>query len=93
MSLLGRYTKQPAEVLDYEIDYTDWMEGRADLPAGHVVAAEPGITVVGSARDGNKVTVALSGGADGQSYKITVLLTTTSGMVREADFQVSVKAV
>jgi hypothetical protein len=93
MSLIGRFTKQPAEVLDYDVDFSDWMEGRGDTPASHTVTAEPGITVVGSSRTGNVVKVALSGGTDGSAYKITVLLTTSTSMVREADFQVSIKEV
>jgi hypothetical protein len=93
MSLLGRFTKQPAEVLDYDVDFTDFFEGRTDTPASFSVVAEPGITVIGSSRSGNVVKVLLSGGTDGTAYKVTVLLTTTTGVVREADFQVTVKAV
>lgn len=91
--LLGRYVKQSAEILDYDVDFSEWMEGRTDTPASQVVVADPGITVVGSSRTGNVVKVVLGGGADGDSYKITVRLTTNLGLVREADFQVTVKDV
>ncbi len=43
--------------------------------------------------DDEVVTVVLSGGTDGASYKVTVLLTTSDGIVKEADFIVRIKAV
>lgn len=92
MSLLGRFTKQPDEILDYDLDFTDFFEGRSDTPASFTVTAETGITVVGSSRTGNVVKVILSGGVSGTAYKITVLLTTSTGIKREGDFQVTVKA-
>lgn len=91
--LLGRYVKQSAEILDYDVDFSEWMEGRTDTPASFIVVAEDGITVVGSSLTGNVVKVVLSGGVAESSYKITVRLTTSLGLVREADFKVSIKDV
>lgn len=93
ISILGKFYKQPTEVLDYDVDYTDWFSNRADTPASFVVVAEAGITVVGSSRVGNVVKVILSGGTDGVKYKITVRLTTSASLVKEADFTVTVKEV
>lgn len=89
--ILGRFVKQPGETLDYPVSYDDWFVGRSDTPMSHAVTAETGITVVGSSRSGNVVTVTLSGGTHGSKYKITVQLSTTAGIVREADFIVAVK--
>lgn len=91
--ILGKFSKQPSEILDYDVDYTDWFKGRTDTPASFVVSAEPGITIVGSARTGNIIKVILSGGTSGTKYKITVRLTTAAGLVKEADFTVAVKEV
>lgn len=92
-TLLGRFTKQSAEILDYDVDYTEWFEGRTDTPASQIVVADPGITVVGTSRTGNVVKIVLGGGTDGDVYKVTVRLTTTLGLVREADFTVTIKDV
>ncbi len=92
-TLLGRFVKQPAEVLDYDVDFSEFFEGRTDTPSSFNVTAQAGITVLGSSRSGNVVKVVLGGGVSGSQYKITVLLTTSSSIVREADFQVTVKAV
>lgn len=92
-SILGRFVKQPDEVLDYDVDYTDWFTNRTDTPSSFAVVAETGITLDSSSRTGKVVKVVLSGGTSGRSYKITVRLTTSTGIVKEADFVVKVKAV
>lgn len=89
---LGRFTQQSAEVLDYDVDFTEWFSNRTDAPATFVVTADAGVTVSGS-RGGNVVRVTISGGTNGQRYKVTVRLTTTAGFVKEADFQVRIKDV
>ena len=93
VTILGKFQKQPAEILDYDVDYTEWFSNRLDTPASFVLTNDPGITVVGSSRNGNVVKAILSGGLAGEKYKITVRLTTTAGLVKEADFTVTVKEV
>jgi hypothetical protein len=88
---LARFTKQPSEVLDYLVDYTEWFAERSDTPSTELTVVETGITKVSSGIDGLIVKVVLSGGTVGVSYKITTKLTTTSGIVREADFTVAIK--
>ena len=92
-SILGRFVKQPDEVLDYDVDYTDWFTNRTDAASTFTAVAEPGIVVDSSARTGNVVKVVLSGGTANAQYKVTVKLTTSTGIVKEADFIVKVKAV
>lgn len=93
-TILGRFQKQPREVLDYFVDYTDWFTNRTDAPSSFAVEADTGIVVEGSELLGNVVKVVLSGGTSGK-YKVTVLLTTTASpaIVKEADFVVTVKEV
>lgn len=92
-AILGKFVKQPAEVLDYDVDFTDWFSNRTDTPGSFIVTAEPGITVVSSTRIGFVVKIILSGGASGTKYKLTVRLTTSNSLVKEADFVVAVKEV
>lgn len=93
VQILGRFEKQPAEILDYQVDYADWFENRSDAPASFVTVIPTGITEVSSSRSGTVVTVVLAGGDADESYKITVRLTTSAGLVKEADFIVRVKEV
>jgi hypothetical protein len=91
--VLGRFTKQPADILDYNVDYTDWFEGRTDTPAAQTATADPGIVIEQVSIDGFVVKVVVSGGTSGESYKVTVRLTTTNSLVKEADFIVRVREV
>jgi len=93
VAIIGKQVKQPSEVLDYQVDFSEWFSNREDTPASHTVTADTGITLVSNALAGEVVTVVLGGGTCGESYKITVLLTTSGGIVKEADFVVKVKAV
>jgi hypothetical protein len=94
-TVLGKFTKQSGETLDYYVDFTDWFSNRSDAPASHTATADAGITVTTSSLSGNKVKVVLSGGTNGTKYKVTVKLTTNStpAIVKEADFLVTVKDV
>lgn len=94
-SILGRFTKQPDEALDYTVDFSDWFSTRGDAPSSYVVVVEDGLTLDGDSRAGEVVTVVLSGGTSGASYKVTVRLTTDAAtpITKEADFIVKVKAV
>ena len=91
MSILGRFVKQPNEILDYDVDYSAWFVGRGDTATAISITTEPGIVLTGYSLVGTMAKVVLSGGTDGVKYKITVRLTTSSGIVREADFSVAVK--
>lgn len=92
-AILGKFSKQSAEVLDYDVDFTDWFSNRTDTPESFTSTAETGITVVSSARSGNVIKTVLSGGTSGTKYKVTVRLTTSANLVKEADFTVTVKDV
>lgn len=91
--MLGCFSKQSSEVLDYDVDFTEWFGNRLDTPESYEVEAEDGITIEYSELSGNIVKVILSGGEDFETYKITVKLTTTATLVKEADFTVSIKDV
>ena len=88
------YKKQPADVLDYDTNFADWMPA-ADSISSKTVTAETGITIVTSSFNVNThvVKVWLSGGTDGTSYKITVRIVTVGGRTKERDFRVRVKEI
>ena len=92
-AILGKFSKQSSEVLDYDVDFTDWFSNRTDTPASFTATAETGIAVVSSARSGNVVKTILSGGTNGTKYKVTIRMTTSANLVKEADFTVTVKDV
>lgn len=82
------FRKDPDAVLDYKIDWTDWLSG--DTISASSWAAEAGITIDSDTNDTTSATVWLSGGTAGQVYEVTNHITTASGRAddRTLTFQV-----
>ncbi len=93
MALLGTETKQPREVLDFDIDYTAALAGRSDTIASQTTEVTPAGLTVSNSRSGNIVKVRCSAGTDLVSYKVTILATTTAGLVFEDEFMLDVEEV
>lgn len=89
---MKKFNKQPADVLDYDIDASEW------LTAGdNVISAAVTITPAGAMTNSNKtvsddrIKIWLSGGDDGVTYKVTTIITTEDARTKEVDFEVKVK--
>jgi hypothetical protein len=94
MTILAKFEKQPADVQDFDIDFTEWLTGMVDTapgPTGCVVEADPGITIVANRLLDGVVKIYTSGGTDGVTYKITATVTTTGNRVKQAEIKVKVK--
>lgn len=87
-----KFTQQPSEVLDYDIDLTDWMAS-GDTVSSTTVSAETGLTV--SVSNGTTTTPKIwcSGGSDGTTYKVTATIVTTDGRTKEIDFKITVSEI
>lgn len=92
-SILGKFTKQPVEIQDYDIDFTEYLEYHNDVALSHTAVAETGLTVVTSVLTAGVVKVFVSGGTDGNTYKISATITTSGGRVKQGDILVKVKEV
>jgi hypothetical protein len=95
MALLGTFTKQPAEVLDFSIDYTAVLAGRSDSIVTKAVVSSPaGMTIPSSTiTGGNKITVVVAGGTTATTYLVTVTATsnaTPTALVYEDEVEVEV---
>jgi hypothetical protein len=88
-----KFTKQPGEVLDYDVDFRTWLQGRSDTAASYEVVTEPGVTLVADTMVNAVVKLILSAGTHGEKYKVTVRMTTAAGLVKEADFLLVIKEV
>lgn len=94
MALLSAFTKQPREILDFDIDYSTVLAGRSDTIASKVVEVSPvGLTIVSSTLTNNIIKVIVSAGTTGIIYKVTTLATTTAGLVYEDEVNVLVEEV
>jgi hypothetical protein len=91
--ILEKWTKQPGETLDFDISFADWLAARADTIASHTVTVEAGLTKELSTALNGVVKVWFSGGTDGQTYKVTVTVTTVGGRVKHAEITIKVKEI
>ncbi|CAB4197157.1 hypothetical protein UFOVP1304_31 [uncultured Caudovirales phage] len=93
MGVLGKFSKQPIEVQDYDIDFNDYLTSQSDTATSFVVSAETGVTIASSSLAAGVVKVFVSGGVDGSQYKISATVTTTGGRIKQADILIKVKEI
>jgi hypothetical protein len=100
--ILGTFIKQPAEYLDYDIDFSEFLAdgdtlqstGAPAVPSPLSVTAAPtGITLGPTfvINSGLGIKQWLSGGTNGVRYKITLTATTNGGRIKQVEFVVRVK--
>lgn len=90
MALVGSFKQQPAETLDYDIDFSDWLPD-ADTIVSATVAISPAGLSSSFAIQSPRVKVWCWGGTNGTTYKITVTATTNDFRVKEVEFKLRVK--
>jgi hypothetical protein len=99
--IIGKFTKQPAEVLDYDIDFSEFLaDGDTLLSTGDPAVPSPldvAVTPIGLTLGptfvlgGVTLKQWLSGGTDGIKYKVTVTATSNAGRVKQVEFVIKVK--
>lgn len=94
MAILGTFTQQPNEVLDYDIDFSEWLPP-ADYVESVVLLCEPDMPTPPSyaiSPNTERVKVwVYNGGTNGVAYKLTVRATTNDQRVKEAEIRVRIK--
>ena len=88
--IIGRPVKQPVDVQDYDIDYSEWLP-EGDTLVSATVDTPNGITLDSYLVDTPIVKIWVSGGTAGQSYKFQIIGTTEYGRVKETELVVRVK--
>jgi hypothetical protein len=78
-----KYTKDPQAVLDYKIDWTEWMPANDKIVASTFTSSDVELTVDDSLFTDFTATVWLSGGVAGERYTVTNHIVTEDG--REDD--------
>lgn len=94
MAILGTVTKQPREILDFDLDYSTVLAGRTSALTTASSEVTPAGLVIDSttvyAQD-KKVKVKISGGTDAITYKVTVLTNADDGLKYEDEVTVVVE--
>ena len=86
--------KHPSEILDYSLDFDDWLATAETLSTCSVTVGS-GLTLTPSGKpapaiSGTLVTWWVSGGTHGNSYPIEVTVTTSGGRTLVADASITV---
>jgi hypothetical protein len=96
MALLGTITKQPREILDFDVDYSTVLGSRTSTlttATSEVAPAGLNLTSTTVYAPQKKVKVVISGGTDATTYKVTVLTNTDDGLKYEDEITVIVEEV
>ena len=98
--ILAKYEKQPAEVKDYDIDYSEWLAPVADdldaVTTSVECLSDPGDTSLQVDRapfTATTVKLWISGGTHGARYKVTVTVTTTYERVDQSELIFTIKEI
>jgi hypothetical protein len=90
-------SKDPAAVLVYTLDWTEWLPTGTTITNSSVTVstiaadAAPLTKVSNGVSEGNKSYVELSGGTKGNLYTITTTVTTSDGEIDRRRFRVKVE--
>lgn len=92
MAILGTVTKQPREIVDFDVSYTAALAANLDTLSLKTVEVTPaGLTIVSSTIVSDKIKVVVSTGTAAVTYKVTILATTTAGLLFEDEVNVIVE--
>ena len=87
---LKKFVKDPGAVLDYTINWSAWLPD-GDTLVDATATATSGLTVDSVSRTTTQTTVWLSGGVAGNSYDVTVRVTTNGGRIDERTIAIACK--
>jgi len=91
MAILGSFTKQPADRLDYDIDYSEWLTAGDGLQSFTVISEPDTLDIVGTFNNTPRLKVWLAGGINKARYKLTVTVTTADSRVKQDEFFLLIK--
>lgn len=98
MAKIGNFSKQPAEVLDYDINYDEWLLSTDSLQSSNVGIVQtrgntPSLVLDSKEVGARSVKLWISGGADADRYVVSVTTTTADGRVKEDEFTMNIKEI
>lgn len=94
MAVIATFEKQPADILDYDIDYAQWLPDNDSVDTVSAQVTPTGSLVIDAAiviDNGNRVKLWVQGGETGKTYKVEVTVTTTLARVKQDEVRFRVK--
>lgn len=90
MATLKKFVQDPDEVLDYTIDWSEWLAS-GDTIVAATATGPTGITVGQTVFTINEVTIWVQGGIAGTSYDIEIHVTTNGGRQGDRTITIQIK--
>lgn len=87
----SRFVKDPSAVLDYRVDWTDWL-GQSETIVSSSWTVPSGINKDSDTIGDGKATIWLSGGTRGQDYTLTNRIATNAARVDERSIVIMVRS-
>ena len=84
------YYKTPSEVLDYTVDWKNWLETYDKITDVVWSCTPTGLTLTNQENDDNTATTIIAGGTSSVTYTVTCKITTDYTLVGERSFQIIV---
>lgn len=90
--ILGAVTQQPAERLDYDIDYAeqDFLTTGETISSAVATVDPVGLTVA-LVNVSPRIKLWIEGGTAGTTYKVTTTATTSGGRIKQDELKVRIK--
>lgn len=86
--------KQPGETLNVSMDFSNYVSGSDITLSSPVLTSSPsGLTCGSPAVSGQSITFTVSGGTDGQNYRLQVTVDTSDSEVLIGDGILKVRAI
>ena len=97
--VLGMIRKQPADFLDYDIDFSKWLIGTDAISTivaqvtrdDGAVLTEADLEAKYIINNNPRVKVWLINGVDRENYKVELTITTDDGRVKQVELRVRVR--
>lgn len=84
-----KFRKDPDALLDYQFDWSRWLQDHETIIAFEIFA--PGLTLDDSVNDGQVVAAWLAGGTNGTVYTVTCRISTNEGRTDDRSIKVWVE--
>lgn len=85
------FIKDPDAVLDYSVDWSDWLEDDDDTISSVVWDVPTGLTLSSQSETDTVATVFLSGGTAATRYNVGCRVTTVGGRVDDRTIEIRVQ--
>jgi hypothetical protein len=90
--MLPTVSKQPADTLDFDVDFTRWIPDEDDITTAIAVVSPVDELVIDSVQISSPIVkVWTSAGVDGSTYTVTVTASTSGGRIKETEFKIRVR--